>query len=65
MSTTTLLWIGIVLSILSLVATITFGILILKGITKLVTFVISLPVKAVKGIVSTAKGAKSVKTSKR
>lgn len=65
MSTTTLLWIGIVLSILTLVATLVLGIMILKAVTKLVSFVISLPVKAVKGIVNTAKGAKSVKTSKK
>lgn len=64
MTTNTLLWIGIVLSLLTFIATVVLGILILKLLYKIVKMIVTAPVKMVKGISSGIKNSKSKKSNK-
>lgn len=64
MTTNTLLWIGIVLSLLTFIATLVLGILILKLLYKIVKMIVTAPVKMVKGISSGIKNSKSKKSNK-
>lgn len=64
MTTNTLLWIGIILSLLTFIATVVLGILILKLLYKIVKMIVTAPVKMVKGISSGIKNSKSKKSNK-
>lgn len=58
MTTNTLLWIGIALSLLTFIATVVIGILVLKLLYKIVKMIVTAPVKMVKGITSGIKSNK-------